>query len=130
MKVNSKMICNMDRVNIISMKMNIMKDHRLKIKYQGKEYKFLKMEVFIKVIIKMENVMALLSLHLKMDLVMKGTLQMDENRDREPIPTKIRTFILVNGMIINNMVTENIFLQKINKSILVILSKVNETVEE
>ena len=55
---------------------------------------------------------------------------MDENRDREPIPTKIRTFILVNGRIINNMVTENIFLQKINKSILVILSKVNETVKE
>ena len=74
MKVNSKMICNMDRVNIISMKMNIMKDHGLKIKYQGKEYKFWTMEVFIKVIIKMENVMAMVSLHLKMDLVMKGTL--------------------------------------------------------
>ena len=74
MKVNSKMICNMDRVNIISMKMNIMKDHGLKINYQGKGYKFWTMEVFIKVIIKMENVMALVSLHLKMDLDMKGTL--------------------------------------------------------
>ena len=74
MKVNSKMICNMDRVNIISMKMNFMKDHGLIIKYQVKKYKFWKMEVFIKVIIKMKNVMALVSLHLKMDLVMKGTL--------------------------------------------------------
>ena len=55
---------------------------------------------------------------------------MDENRDREPIPTKIRTFILVNGRIINNMVTENIFLQKINKSILVILSKIKRTARE